>query len=297
MTTPRRTILSILAASDLGPASDKVVRSAAALAGRLGAELHLLHALDLEKLPPPAGAGGDTSFPERTRQAERALTEQAERAASPVRPASLRVVNYVPDRAIRDRAAEVSADLIVVGPHSGGEVGAHFLGTTADRVIRSAEVPCLVAPVSLSLPARRIGVPTDFSDPARAALGLALDLVGRLGDAPGAEIRVFHVGWSVERVDVPELGEEEFRPRMEQQVRDVMAGAGEPSPVPVRTEVVWGVSPAEAIAKHARDAELDLLVLGTRGEGGLKRLLIGSVASGVARQAPCPVLLVPPRGA
>jgi nucleotide-binding universal stress UspA family protein len=51
---------------------------------------------------------------------------------------------------------------------------------------------------------------------------------------------------------------------------------------------------AKAIIARARTVQADLVVLATRGQGALERALLGSVASGVARRARCPVLLVPP---
>lgn len=55
--------------------------------------------------------------------------------------------------------------------------------------------------------------------------------------------------------------------------------------------------PVEAIAQLASDVEADLVVVGTHGHRGLSRLLLGSVAEGVVRLAPCPVLVVRPLGA
>lgn len=286
----RSAIHSILVASDLGPASDKVVGGAAALAGGLGAELHLLHVLDLSVLPRAEGASSAPSFPERIRQAEDALAEQVRTVAPNARPSSLRVMNQAVHEAILDRAEEVSASLIAVGPHRGGGIGAHVLGTTADRVIRAAKVPCLIASSPLSLPVRRIGVPTDFSEPSRDALDAALSL--SIGSAP--EIHVFHVGWNVEREDDPGIEKEKLGPALQTEVSHAVSRLGQPLASTIQTEVLWGVSPAAMIVQYAEQAELDLLVLGTHGYAGLKRFLIGSVASGVARQAPCPVLLVPP---
>jgi nucleotide-binding universal stress UspA family protein len=283
-------IRSILAASDLGPASDEVVRAAAALAERLGAGLHLLNALEIERLP----ALEAPTFPGRVRQAGELLEEQARRVAPAVHPASTAVRESAAHAAIEARAAEVAADLVVVGPHRGGEVGVRFLGTTADRVIRTAEVPSLVVRGPLELPLRRIGVPTDFSGPARGALDLALALAGSLGgEGEGPEVRLFHVGWSVERRDGPALEDRELVPALVREAEEAVARAGS-GPHRVYPEVVWGVSPAESITRHARQEGLQLLVMGTHGRGGLRRLLIGSVASGVAREAHCPVLLVPP---
>lgn len=55
-------------------------------------------------------------------------------------------------------------------------------------------------------------------------------------------------------------------------------------------------SPAEAIAQLATDLEVDLVIVGTHGHRGITRLLLGSVAEGVVRTAPCPVLVVRPTG-
>jgi len=55
--------------------------------------------------------------------------------------------------------------------------------------------------------------------------------------------------------------------------------------------------PAHALAQLAADIEADLILVGTHGRRGLARFLLGSVAESVVRLAPCPVLIVRPRGA
>jgi len=51
-------------------------------------------------------------------------------------------------------------------------------------------------------------------------------------------------------------------------------------------------SPETEIVKAAKDWPADLIVIGSHGRGGLQRVLLGSVAEGVMRQAACPVLVV-----
>ena len=50
--------------------------------------------------------------------------------------------------------------------------------------------------------------------------------------------------------------------------------------------------PAEEIVRYGRDAGIDLIVMGTHGRTGLERLLMGSVAEKVLRDAPCSVMVV-----
>lgn len=293
----RSPLRSILAATDLGAGSEVIVRSAARLAARTGAELHLLHALDLPWHFSDA-AERRSGFREQIEEAEGRLRDHARRTLPEgVSVTSAQVLVYAAHKAILDRAEEASADLIVVGPHRGEPTGAHFLGTTADRVIRTAEVPCLVVAEPLTEPIRRIGVPIDCSAPSQGALEIALAWGlqvngGTEGGAP--EIRVMHVGWVVEQIDGPEREEHVLRPQLERQVERALSRVPEAEALDVGIEVIWGNNPAEETVRWARGNESDLLVMGTQGSTGSKRAMLGSTASSVARQNPCPVLLVPP---
>jgi nucleotide-binding universal stress UspA family protein len=61
----------------------------------------------------------------------------------------------------------------------------------------------------------------------------------------------------------------------------------------VRTDIFTDVeSITGAIIDYASDKSIDLVIIGTKGRTGLKRLLLGSVAQGVVQHAHCPVLLV-----
>ena len=61
----------------------------------------------------------------------------------------------------------------------------------------------------------------------------------------------------------------------------------------VKTEIPEAVSSiVETIVNHASKENVDLIVVGTRGLGGFKKLLLGSVSSGIVSHAHCPVLIV-----
>ncbi len=63
--------------------------------------------------------------------------------------------------------------------------------------------------------------------------------------------------------------------------------------MPCETIVHIGGNPHEFIIQEAKDKEIDLIVMGTHGRSGIKRVLLGSVAQNVIGHAPCPVLVVP----
>ena len=62
--------------------------------------------------------------------------------------------------------------------------------------------------------------------------------------------------------------------------------------IPLRTELIASSSVAAGIVDFAEKEYVDLIVVGTRGNSGFKKLLLGSVASGIVNYAHCPVLIV-----
>jgi len=291
-------ITSVLVATDLTEASDPVLRAAAALANLAEADLHLLHVIEVATLP-YATAASDLVEADRTRmRVLEAVDEQVARAVpgSP-RITSREVAAGSVHTLILERARETAADLIVFGPHRLRPFGDRFLGSTADRVIRSAPVPCLLVRGPLGLPLRRIMHPTDLSDQSGAALEVALRWTAALGapadaEGGGAELRVVHV---VPRMyEMPDFAfdDEVIRPEVQRAISTALERA--PTAAEVKEQITWGDLPADEILATAAREKVDMLVLGTHGHGAIRRALLGSVASTVARAAPCPVLLVPP---
>jgi nucleotide-binding universal stress UspA family protein len=172
-------------------------------------------------------------------------------------------------------------------------VGDRALGSTADRLVRTSELPCLIVRNALSLPLRRILVPSDLSANAQRALEVAL-IWGAALRMPtvrggGTEMRVLHVA--------PQPSPDERR-LLEEELRTAASAGGSSTGVEsllrVQPEVRQAESAADAILRAAAEEQVDLLVLGTHGRSALDRALIGSVSSTVARQTEVPVLLVPP---
>ena len=135
-------------------------------------------------------------------------------------------------------------------------------------------------------------VATDFSETSESAF----DYGRALARTFGARLHVVHVvenslTWtSVESVayDFALIQEE-----MEEAARRRLAAlVGPNNGRPPRTiaVVVKATSAAWAISDYAKDAGIDLIVMGTHGRGAVGHLLMGSVAERVVRIAPCPVL-------
>ena len=129
-------------------------------------------------------------------------------------------------------------------------------------------------------------VATDFGDASDTAL-----TYGRaLARTYGATLYVLHVlenDFMHAIVADPNVLEDAVRTRINDLLTDDDGRA-------LRTRAVTGRSdePAEVIVRYAKAANIDLIVMGTHGRGGVARLLVGSVAERVVRTAPCPVLTV-----
>jgi nucleotide-binding universal stress UspA family protein len=197
-----------------------------------------------------------------------------------------------------DRVADaVSADLIIVGATRHGAVGRQFLGTTAGRVIREACAPVLVLREAPRSPVQRVLLANDLSEPSTHAHHAGIETTRLLWGQGDLQFRSLLVipydPWFSLPVDQQPLrdgAEARLRRWLDEQ---------RPHGVPLSTGVRIG-NPAEEIITEAAEWKADLVVVGTHGRSGLPRLLLGSVAEAVLRDAPCNTLVIPnapaPRG-
>lgn len=141
---------------------------------------------------------------------------------------------------------------------------------------------------------RRILFCTDFSESADAAFELALDGAVR---RPGATLYLLHViqepdaqFWRSYIAEVDDVDAEAKR------VIDAKVAASYLSRIPpgVKVEVTFRIGPeAATILEFAKANQIDLIVLGRHGRGGVGKALFGSVAEKIVRKADCAVLVVP----
>jgi nucleotide-binding universal stress UspA family protein len=123
-------------------------------------------------------------------------------------------------------------------------------------------------------------VPIDWSQPSQRAFRVAASLARE----HGAELAVLYVVPLAALMYGP--APESYLDHLRDELRRLKPRDPETR---VRSLLAEG-DPARAIVKAARETKCDLIVMGTHGRRGLNRLLRGSVAEEVVRQAPCPVL-------
>jgi nucleotide-binding universal stress UspA family protein len=174
-------------------------------------------------------------------------------------------------RALHLLAVHERASLVVIGSSHRGAVGRVFAGTTAERLLHG--LPCPVAVVPHGAPVRSlrtVAVGWDASPESTAAVTAAA-AVARPG---GSHLRI------VRAIDDDDPGDG----GLTELLRSLPAG--------VRAEpALCHGDPVVALAAESERA--DLLVLGSRGYGPHRAVLLGSVSGRVMRTAACPVIVVP----
>jgi nucleotide-binding universal stress UspA family protein len=259
------TFRSILCVIHSGAASNEAVAQAALLAGP-GTELSFLAVAGGEHNGGEESAADDSSVQRSLEQAEALAAERGVRASARI----VRGAN--PSRLLLDASA--GADLLVVGGPDDARPGDVVLGSTASSAVHAAELPVLVArrpPEGRNFPCD-ILVATDGSPDSRRGVELA----GKIAGAHDSRIALVHIS---------EGRSQPHRALVEDAVALRQEGI---EPVTIEE---FG-NPAEQVAEAARHERVSLLVVGSRGLGGARRL--GSVGERLAHEARCSVLVARP---
>jgi nucleotide-binding universal stress UspA family protein len=262
---------------------------AAILADRDGAETIALHAYPQEYL-----ALVDIDYDGLMRRdAEKVLDGEIAIAQGGVVVAeTVTVRDSSPGRALHDWAARKRADLIVVGSAHHGPVGRVLAGDHVAATLHGSPCPVAVAPRGLAqqdTELQRVGVGFD----GREESYRAVEVAAAIARAAGASLRVIAVAapaaayapTSAYTFDWGAVARS-AREELDKRVAKVVAGLD----VEASGGTVVGLA-VEELASASKD--LDLLVVGSRDYGPVRRVLAGSTSLGLTRRAACPVLVVP----
>lgn len=206
-----------------------------------------------------------------------------------------------PGDTILDVTREIDARAIVIATHGRSGVGRWLYGSTANHVLRHANVPVLaVGPHALehpkSAPAfKHILVPLDGSGLSEAAIAPARALAAKVGGRISLVRVVSYAAqaypYTLPDAYVPQL-DQELEAGAKAYVREQQSSVKD---VPVEAFVVRA-APAEGLIEFVDTKDVDLVVMTTHARGGLARAALGSVADRML-QGSAPVLLIRPSDA
>jgi len=279
----------ILFPTDGSASAEKAHCHAQQLADHFDAALHVIHVEDRDE---------DLAEVVEVKEAGvRADLHGVREGEGPLPAARLRertVVHPTAAGGILNYAVQYDVDLIVMGTH--GRRGVRRLvGSVAEEVVRKAPCPVVTVGRGVSTPAEMDGgtmlVPVDFSEHRFRAMAHAREI------APvyNMDLTLLHV---VEVTGLPNAYGMYGSPPdpgvladRAEEVLDVEADSLRAKGIDVTLDVRGG-HPAATILDVAEESEMAFITTATHGRTGLERMLMGSVAETVLRQAPCPVCVV-----
>jgi len=281
----------ILLATDGSQDAELAATTAVNLAKSTNSELHVLTV-------GPGSPAYDLRSPEVVeelqKQKQNVLEEQVKRieqAGGEVTQRHLRLAEHHPgsehypsDDVVRV-AEEIGAGLIVLGSRGLGGVRRALMGSVSDSVVRHAHCPVMVVrgePVAFPT---RILLATDGSKEAE----LAATAAAELAKSTAAELQVAHV--AAHSPSYARAAGEEL-PDVAQQVLDEQVDRLQQAGVTVAEAHVRVGPPAAVIVALAEHMGAQLIIMGSRGMGGIRRALMGSVSDSVVRHAHCAVMVV-----
>lgn len=281
--------MKILAATDFSTRSNRALRQAGLLAQSGGAQLHIVHVVDDDQ--------PEELICMETREAERVLHEQVDSMAElqgvDARPM---VTTGDPFDGILRAAAEIQADLIVMGSHRKQLLLDIFVGTTIERVVRRGSFPVLMVNHEAQRKYQSALVPTDMSESSAKAIRFGLSM-GLIGDN---RTTLLHAFLALARGKMFVAGADQdsidsYIARECQQAIDELAAflvANDLKHGRWSHRVEEGDA-MEVISRAVSELRPDLLVMGTHGRSGLLKTLIGSVTEQALRSLNVDILAVP----
>ncbi|HKP60639.1 MAG TPA: universal stress protein [Polyangiales bacterium] len=288
--------MTILCGTDFSAAAERALTAAAQLAARTQARLHLMHSVQFE-----TGMLEGTLKANHIEWVTERLERQADRARSLGATVELHVKNGSPDEAMIALAAEVHAQLIVIGPLGGRAPGTYQLGGHAERLVQRSNVPVLIVRSAEAFSAwleqkrtLRVMLGADLSRSTDAAMAF-VDSWRRI--AP-CDVTAVHLYWPPQQFARLGLGGVRSYLDPDPDVTKTLTRelthrlAREPESVSVYVEPHLGRL-GDRLADLASQREADLLVVGTHARSTLGRIWEGSVSHWALAAARTSVLCVP----
>jgi len=284
----------ILVPTDGSDHASRAADHGAMLAEAFDATLHLLTVVDIEAAAGPFSAGGvDQSYVEDRTAAEREALSDLAASLEGSGAVETTVATGNPAGEILDYVDDHGVDLVVMGTHGRSGLRRYLTGSVAERVLRLSPVPVLTMRANDESTSgyEDILVPTDGSERAGAALAHALALADAF-DGTLHAVSVVNVGdiATGAEVSVPAGLLDELESRATEATQAI-ASEAETAGVDAVTAVSTG-RPKHDLLEYVAANDIDLVCMGTHGRTGLDRVLLGSTAEALVRQADTPVLTV-----
>ena len=299
----------ILLAYDDSVASQVALEYACSLT-RAGATLSIAHALDESRVVASAMSSAAFAAVDPTPLISAVDDQGAAVLKSAIATCALHgvfaeqvIIRDAPEAGIVALSRADRFDLIILGTHGRRGIPRALLGSIAEAILRASEIPVLVVTSHAKTPRNdhpfdRALVALDASDPSRTAMSVA----ARISADYATHLTLCNVIDSRDvfaKAAAYGYDASPFQAGMRADARKLLAAAAAVPNIGLTVDdlVVAEGEPAEAIEHTAMQRGCDLIVIGTHGRRGVRRVFLGSVAEAVIRGSALPVLVVPAKRA
>jgi len=238
----------------------------------------------------PGHAGGESALVDAARKVAVRASDEALVDPAALEPTGLSASSAA--AGLHRLAETLRADLVVAGSSHRGEIGRLLIGSTAARLLNGASCPVAAAPRGFAKREHRVvravGLAYDGSHESR----VALEGAARLATEHAAAVRVFTVvppsgpeGYDGPHVEVEDLRRDHYRAILDDALKAL--------PAEVRPEGRLLSGEVEEQLAEQANASLDVMVVGSRAYGPVRRVLLGSTSTALMRSARCPVIVYP----
>lgn len=292
----------ILAPTDFSQGSQEAMRVAIRLARDTGSQLVVAHgwyvpAIAYGSEPYTFSSDMIQAMADDARRSLDAAVEDAKRQGAEAVEGVLFTGMPPWSRLVETVESDPAFELVVMGTHGRTGLKRVLLGSIAEKLVRHA--PCSVLVVrgdGGETPFTDVLVPLDFSTSSQ----LAVDQAAKLVRPGGSGITLLHVieapvAQSGEAFDLSFM--RELDKASTAALDDIATKLRQIVDVPVHTRIRIGYAGGQILSLLDDDPSFDLVVMGSHGRTGLKRVLLGSVAEKIVRHAPCPVMIARDRSA
>lgn len=289
--------MRILVPVDFSDITNTVLRTVKKIAQAHGGEVILFHAVSPAiYIPYPESLAVDVIDVKVLQEIEENKKREAEEKLRGLedflKPVKTKTVVDVgdPRDLILEQEERENPDLVVIGSHKKGLVEKILIGSTTEKVVRYSKKPVLVIKGSEPSFTRRVVIAYDFSKTAERTVEFSLRFLKPFK----VKVEILHIDEPIEIPIVEKIGKalyEKYREEKKvyiKRLEERFASAG----FSVETSFVSGKDPSREITEHIRKLkDVDMVIMGSRGLSGLKRIVLGSTSAEVFKKVEVPILI------
>ena len=278
----------ILVPVDFSESVKPAISFAANMARKTGAEIYLLHVIDIAGASGELSETGEWTFTDDATSSDvplmmfmlKKIKEKMSNLVQSDELEGIKITDTIetgsPAKKINDAAVKYGVDLIIMGTHGASGWNEVFVGSNAEKVVRSSRVPVLAIKKDVNINPKEIVFASDFKDEANDIFPFAK----KIADIFGARLHLLKVN----TLDTFETSRE-----INNNIQKFKSKHNVPNlPLDIYNEM----DQETGIIYYTKDNKIDMIIVGTHGRTGISRMFNGSISEELVNHSFCPVLTI-----